>query len=972
MLNKEQKKAIEEITKPLLVIAGPGTGKTNTIVEKIDYLIKEKGMMPDEILALTFTDKAALEMSKRVELVSGEVFCAKTFHSFALEIIEEYEKKIPQIDRDFTLINEAESLLFFYENLDEFKLSSIEVQNNRIQLAYDMVSSISKMKDYGITLKELERLDMKIQQKMDLLTIYSKYEQFKKKKNYLDFGDLLLLLLECLRKEDQILEELRERYKYILIDEFQDTNKVQFEIATLLCKEGNIMAVGDQKQSIYGFRGANYGNFELFTAAFPDYEEIVLHQTYRPSQKIMEGINLLIKDQGREEEILTRGSDSEGELVLGVCKDESSQEAFILSKLLEFKKRGKDKKTAILCRKKSELLSISRFLKENGISHHVINSSGLFKQEIVKEIMMILKIVLSPKEANVEIFKVLGTLPLRKETIRRISRKASLREKSIYNVLCETIESVSEFKDECKVVEDFCSRLLGLIALRDSKVHIFKLVHEVVIEFSFYQRVHFSGDMDSLNAVNDFVRFSKRYSEIYDDDLERFLGVCEMSELLDITYSESEIEVSSDITLMTLHQSKGLEFDNVFIPFLNERRFPSTFRSSFFDLPFAQDRNGFLEEEKRLFFVGVSRAKENLYLCNVEKFSENKGFSKPSPLLRPLEIFEKQRFEKNIYSDLLSSSDLIKQEILQRIRQAVFENKFEMAKNDVELLSQLFEKSNDLRNFMEKKHPDYETYKKRLVSPEKEALMINPSDFVYSVSQLQMYDTCPRKYLYGYIYKIPTPSRHYFDFGTTIHTVFELLIPDLEAGMDKVMAYAKGVELLRKHWISKAYESVSQEKDYFELALKSISSFIEKDISLREEERKTLKREERFNIDLDGKKVIGVIDRVDELGSGLEVIDYKTSNSMENEDSLKDNIQLYVYAQAVKKQMGKYPEKISLWYTTHDKIVSVPFQDLNAEGIDTKIKGLIDQIESGNFAPKPTFFACKFCDFNRICDKANK
>lgn len=972
MLNDQQLKALKEVDKPLILVAGPGTGKTTVIAEKINYLINEKKVSAEEILALTFTDKAANEMSTRVESSYNVSFNAKTFHSFALELIEELYSKIPNIDKNFILIDEANILLYFYENINNFKFSSVKIGNNYSNIASELKSTILKLKDFGISLKNLDKLEFSdIQTKIDIITIFSKYEQYKKDNNYLDFSDLLLSIRDLLSENSEVLSEIKSRYKYILVDEFQDTNKLQLEILNLL-SDSNITVVGDQKQSIYSFRGSNYENWNLFKEYFKNYSIIYLNENYRSSISIINTVNKLTLDLADKKEILDGNVNEEGVSELIECEDEFSQADFIVSRILELKESNPDKRIGILARRKSELNHISKELDNNKIKYSMSQSEDIFDNEVLKTIFNSLAVIINPKQSNQELFHLLNETELRKQTIKNISRKSSFKEKSIYNVL-KTEENFSDFMSERKVVRDFFNDVEHLISLKESKTSIVDIIKEIIIRLKLYQKAEFSKNFKSISSLNNFIKFTQNFQKIYrTNDISRFYQVCILANSIGVI--NDDIIEDSNLELMTIHQSKGKEFDIVFIPFLNDRRFPSPHKTSLFETPFDIKKKDYLEEEKRLFFVALSRAKESLYLSYVKKFSENKNISKKSNLVELVEDTLNRKYydKKPNYFDL-TPSEKVKVEVFERIKKSIISNHFDLAKKDIELLEQIFEKNNSLKNYINEKHPDYDKYKQKILDSEKEPVDFDAKSNVYSVSQIQTYETCPRKYLYQYVYKVPSISKHYFDFGTSMHKVFELLVDDFDDNnLSDDELYIKGSNLIQKYWISEGYESAEQEKEYYELSFDILRSFIERERELRKNKREIVQKEQKFDIEIEGKKLMGFIDRIDQTSSGYEVIDYKTSNSMETEKNLVNNLQLYVYGEAVKTMRSAYPDKVSLWYLKQNEIRSISFKEINYDLLKTKLVENIREIERKNFKAKPSFMACKFCDFNKICPKAKR
>lgn len=971
MLNLEQKKAVEILDMPVIVIAGPGTGKTAMICEKINYLF-EKGLSENEILALTFTQKAAKEMSSRVEIISGKMFSAKTFHSFALELIEEFQNEFSELDLDYKLIEEMNSFIFFIENLESFNIKSVQIKNNHTSVAQDLESAVLKLKEFGVKISDIDKISFQNELvKEDVLNAYKKYEEFKRKNNFLDFSDILLYFLEVLQKNPKVRNEIKSRYKYILVDEFQDTNKVQLEILKLIADE-NITIVGDRKQSIYSFRGAFYENFTEFKKHFISFEEIFLHENYRASKAVLESINNYIANFSSKEEILLSNIAIEGEVKVVETNDEELQAKFLFEKIKEIRKSNTDASIAILCRRKSELREISSKFKFYGIKHNSLQVLSFFNQEIIKELIVFMKIVNSPIDSNNEIFSYLQNSGLRFETVKTISRKATLKEKSIYNVLDEN--ALTEYEAEMLLIKSIKENIDHLINLKKTNISLESLIYEIISKLNLYQKSLAFENLENVFLLNKFLDFTKNFNNTYkNSSLQKFIQICELSKNSDILMHE-EIDSSalSKVTLLTIHQAKGKEFDFVFMPYLNDRKFPAQFMQSRFPLSFDVSRDKFLEEEERIFFVGLSRAKLGSYFSYVKRYSDNKFDSKPSGFLSNLNI------SKIIFNDTkndfvkLTTSDNIKLELIKKINSALISNQFEEAKTNIEIMKSLFSKK-DLNAFINPQiNKTAIEYERKIKAESFENVLIKKETQVYSVSQLKMYESCPRKYLYGYIYKIPISSKHFFDFGTSVHSVLENLISMFDSNSKEALEQ-NGIMLLHKHWISKGYENSTQEKEYFEKGIDAINAFIKKEIELRKNKREIVALEKEFLIEVNGKKIIGYIDRIDKVeGKEYEIIDYKTSNSMETLDSLNENLQLYVYAIALKELYQNYPSKVGLWYLVHDKLVQTSIDLKNIDKIKDKIKELIEGIESNNFVAKPSFFNCTYCDFCNICNFSNK
>jgi DNA helicase-2/ATP-dependent DNA helicase PcrA len=976
-LNEKQKKAIQIINKPLVIIAGPGTGKTTLITKKISHLINNNKINEENILGITFTNKSASQISQRVEIETSKPFFAKTFHQFCLEIIEDYQNHIPHIDKNYTLIDETNQLLFFLENLEEFNLSSIQIKNNISQIANELQSTISKLKDFSISLSDFENLIKNPQSKkdfpylnksqsnissmMDMFIAYSKYEIYKNKNNFIDFGDIHLYVKELLLNNPKIKEELSDKYKYILIDEFQDTNQIQLEIIKQI-SNNNITIVGDQKQSIYEFRGANFENLSLFKKQFPTHQIIYLDENYRSSKEVLENINKLTQNFASKEELLKPNSKEKGQTQLIEAQNENSQNTSATENINKIIKKDPNATIGILFRRKSELKIFSSYLKDLGIEHKADEAISFFELGIIKSIINQCHIINNPHESDSLVFKLLLDYGVRPQTMQALLRLSSFKKKSLYDILAKN--DIKNYEDEKDLIKQIIDKIKCLINQKNSKISLYDLIIQIIYEFNNYKNAIENNNKENINAINKFVEFVSKYIETYKKhNLSRFLQICEHTKSLNISY---EIENESQkIELLTIHASKGKEFDHVIIPYLNERRFPSNFKRTKFEI-FNEDKEKFLNEEKRLFFVAISRAKSTIQLLYVKKYDDNKLDSNPSVFLDILKL-KKQPFSKETPRLNLNKEDEIKLEIINKIKNFIFENQYDLAQAEINLLKDLFSKK-DLNYYMKKSsHPQYDYYSKLTNDSKKEDIKFDPKQKIYSVSQLQTYASCPKKYLYQYVYKIPTTSKHYFDFGTTMHNVLEDMITQIPK-FSKEALYSKAISLLSQQWISKGYLNAKQEKEYFQLGIESIKKFIDKETELQKSGIKTISTEEKFILDFENKKIMGFIDRIDKDDKGYCIIDYKTSNSTQTQASLKDNLQLYVYSLAIEKKYGKIPSSVGLWYLIHDQIISIDPSKINSEELKKTIRETIKEIENLNFSAIPSHFSCKFCDYNQICD----
>ena len=591
-LNKEQKEAVLYNDGPLLVLAGAGSGKTKVLTTKIAYLIEEKDVSPYEILAITFTNKAAKEMKDRVFSLVGDVakyIQISTFHSFGLRLLRENCEKLGY-DSNFVIMDTDDSLSVIKRILKEFNYDPKQYNPRAIR------NKISSCKNFLMTPKEYEKYATSEFEKV-VLEVYKKYVEKLKSNNSVDFDDLLILPIKLFKEHPSILERYQERFKYILIDEYQDTNEAQYILTKYLsAKYKNIMVVGDIDQSIYGFRGANYKNILNFEKDFKDTKTILLEQNYRSTGTILQASNDVIKNNKERKPKKLWTENGDGEKIKYYRSFNNRDEAqYAIRKIKEL--HNKDvpyKEMAILYRTNAQSRVLEEeFLREN-LPYRVVGNVYFYNRKEIKDLISYLKLIHNDKD-NVSLMRVINTpkrgIGLR--TIDKLSAKADSENKSIY----EVIESGKE-KEFKNIIEDLkrVSENVTLTELIDKVLDTSGLREELEKEKTLESEIR-------LENLEEFKSITKSFEEREGlISLEDFL--LEISLVSDVEeYKEDDNRVS----LMTIHSVKGLEFDYVFIVGLEEGIFPHI--NSLME-------NHELEEERRLCYVAMTRARKDLFLVN--------------------------------------------------------------------------------------------------------------------------------------------------------------------------------------------------------------------------------------------------------------------------------------------------------------------------------------------------------------------
>lgn len=594
-LNKEQLEAVKCTEGPLLVLAGAGSGKTRVLTTRIAYLIKEKNISPDNILAITFTNKAAREMKNRVLDMIGPIaynMQISTFHSFGLTVLKKHYDKLGY-KSNFTILDSDDVLTIIKKIIKDMKLDPKIYNPKAIR------NSISSAKNELIKSDEYSKyVGNDYEEKVE--NIYKKYQNKLVINNSVDFDDLLMLPILLFNDYPLVLKEYQELYKYILIDEYQDTNEAQYILTKMISsKYKNICIVGDPDQSIYMFRGSNYRNILNFETDYKDARVISLEENYRSTPNILNIANDIIKNNKKRKEKKLWTNNEEGLKVKYHKADNEKDEAYyVVDQVKKLLSNGVDKEDmAVLYRTNAQSRVLEDcFLKEN-IPYKVIGSFYFYNRKEIKDLIAYLKLIYNEKDDN-SLIRIIN-VPKRGiglKTIEKLSNKASLSRTSIY----DTISSGKELEFKTLIEElRKISNNISLTELVDLILDKSGIKQELISEKTLEADIR-------LENLEEFKTITKNFEEKNGIiSLEDFL--VEISLVSDIEEHKNNKDV---ITLMTIHSSKGLEFKYVFIVGLEEGIFPH--RNSLTD----QEQ---IEEERRLCYVAITRAKKFLYLVNAKK-----------------------------------------------------------------------------------------------------------------------------------------------------------------------------------------------------------------------------------------------------------------------------------------------------------------------------------------------------------------
>ena len=597
-LNKNQRKAAEKIEGPVLILAGAGSGKTRTVTYRIAHMIKEKNISPLNILALTFTNKAAREMKERAEELIGEEnsynLVVSTFHSFAVRILKTYSERIGY-GRNFNIYDVDDQKSIITKIKKEMNIKD-DIAPGRI------ANRISKLKEDGVGLDEVSRqLDLKISANRLFYDIYKKYDEVLKANNAMDFSDLLLNARRLL-DDKYVLDIIQNRYQYIVVDEYQDTNNIQYEIINLIAaKYRNICVVGDEDQSIYAFRGANIENILNFEKDYPDAYTIKLERNYRSTKRILDTANELIRNNksSKGKKLWTDGSEGE-KIKIFNAKTPYDEAEFIVKEIKAKSKSGVDyKDMTILYRTNAQSRVLEEKLLEGNVPYKIYGGMQFFQRKEIKDILAYLNL-LNNRNDNHNFYRIIN-VPKRsigEKTLEKIAEIANERNIPMLDAL--------QFVDETNIrgavkntLKDFYNMIQGIYLSLD-ELSVKEVFDEVITKTKYFDSIEDNKEDRVKNIeelLNSIIELEKRNPHI---------SLADYLDMVSLTASTDEMEENENfVKLMTIHSSKGLEFDYVFIAGMEDGLFPScSFESSEEDI----------EEERRLCYVAVTRAKKELYI----------------------------------------------------------------------------------------------------------------------------------------------------------------------------------------------------------------------------------------------------------------------------------------------------------------------------------------------------------------------
>jgi len=1010
-LNKEQLEAIQYGEGPLLIIAGAGTGKTTVITERIKYLITSGLAKPSEILALTFTEKAAKEMEERVDIAMPLGYTQmwiSTFHSFCDRVLRDKAIHIG-LDPKYKLMTEAGAIMLLRKNLFKLELKYFLPLGNPNKFLDGMIKHFSRLKDEDVAPSEykewvqrckgakVQSAREEIEKYEELANAYKNYEEIKIKEGVMDFGDLITNTLRLFRNRLNVLKEYQQRFKYILVDEFQDTNFSQNELVLLLAGEKkNLTVVADDDQAIYRFRGAAVSNVIQFRKRVAKAKIVVLTKNYRSTQEILDKAYQLIQnnnpdrleikekidkrlkamrdlgemgDKGNMGDIRFIHADrveNEAEAVaeeikkLSVASYQSSEKAKHLrggvapqsnaagtSDVPPAAHPGGEvysyKDIAILVRANNHADSFIRALARHGIPHQFLGPGMLYKQPEVKDLIAYLQ-VLANFEDSVAMYRVLvmEIFNLSGRDLAAINIFAKKNNLSLFEA-CEKVEKISlseKAKETLIKIVKMIHRHLDLIKRETAGQIIYYFLEDTGL---LKKLTEYKTTADERKANNIAKLFDKL--KTYEVDHED-ASVPAVVDWINLSMELGESPLASDIdwtendavNILTIHSSKGLEFPVVFLVNLVTQRFPTTERKEQIPIPeglikeILPEGDYHLEEERRLFYVGVTRTKDKLYLTAADYYGEGKRERKISPFVYETLGEEAVSSQSSAISPQLS----------------------------------IFDFKSPIQD-----QPPATSHPARHAS-QGEAGRQPPVTYL-SYSQIETFNVCPLQYKYRYLLRIPTPPSAATNFGSIVHETMRDFYQRAIAGQKPTKDDL--LKILDENWSPVGYSSKAQEERLKTEGQKILAGYYQKSYDPKKLPKAL---EQIFSVKISPMlKIGGKIDRIDLNESGIEIIDYKTGKSSAKKD-VENDFQLTVYALVATSGILELTGILEKIYKPEDVKISFYFFDNQEKVIGTRTKEQLEQakkdliqkaeeISKSEFSPTPGKM-CDFCDYKLLCE----
>ncbi len=953
-LNQHQVSAVKHNKGPLLVIAGAGTGKTTVITRRIAWLITEKKVAPSNILALTFTDKAAGEMEERVDKLVPYGYVdtwISTFHAFCDRILRDNSLSAG-LTPNFKVLTQPEEAVFLRERIFALDLDELRPLSDPYKHIPAVIEHFSRLKDdlispktysrfaqeYSVSAKEKEEVSKSLKY-LELAKLYENYQDWLRSADSIDFGDQIMLVTELFCNHPELLSKYQKQFKYCLVDEFQDTNIAQNTLLKLLFgqkeSQHNIFAVGDDDQSIYQFRGAAVQNIMDFRKNWPESKTIVLNQNYRSVQPILDkAYDLIINNNPERLEIAAQidkkliGTGRGSEPEFRMYDDDYFESKSIVEQIISYVEEGdKYGDIAILTRTNNQLDSIIRQLRVARIPFISPSSSGLYDEPIIKLLISFVR-TLSNYDDHVSLYYLATSDVYKVDTGAMTAIISFIRYKNIsFRNALETIndngellqragdnaEGINHLVDDIRTYTEFA---------RDHNVGevIYKWLDESGVLKETLSRaendINAQVELENIAAfyekIKNFIRASDNPNIIsFNDNLKLLMEAGENPSLM-----QADTDINA-VVLSTIHSAKGLEWPIVFLPSLSDDRFPARHRQEVLPVPEklskATGKDIHLQEERRLFYVALTRAKRRLHLSCARKYDNNIRNKKISRFV--IEALGAQIKDKVTGSE---KSIVEKLSLFDSNLQAPIQNRMSVIKKFTHL---------------------------------------NPH-------QIDDYLTCPKKFEYVHVLKVPIITNWQVIYGVVIHNAIGSYFSSKLQG--KTITLDELLKIYQESWKADGFSTHEHEARKKQVGISALIDFYN---NQEKSANRVLAVEEPFEFELEGAKIRGRFDTVMSADSDKMIIDFKTSDVKEMKkgiERVKKSTQMQIYALAGEGADGRRP-RVALHFVESGIVSEYCFTDKEAEKIKKKILKAAEGINRRDFVATPGVNQCRWCAYKDIC-----
>lgn len=919
-LNTAQQAAVKITDGPVLVVAGAGTGKTRVIVERIIQLI-ETGVTPESILALTFTEKAAGEMLDRVADASGSLTLdttIATFNGFGGELLQTYGNDYGL--GSLRLLGDTGQLVFLREHLDEFELDYFAPVSNPSGQLENLAAYVSLLKqqlvqpaDYANYAKDLPASDeaeqLEKQKHQELARFYETYLSICRREQVIDYDDQIFLSIELLQHRPNVLKALQERYRYILVDEFQDTNPMQSRLIDLLAgKTSNVFVVGDDDQSIYGWRGATLANILEFTKRYPQAKEITLIENYRSTQAILDAAYRLIQyNNPHRLEVMNkldkRLRATEGKGAAPRLQHFGTYEAELAWVARDIKRRldagQKPESIAVLARRNQGVQKTHEALELHDVPHAVAGiSNDIYTQPAVKQIIEALKAVADPSD-DLALFHTLSG-PLFRMEMTELAHLSAQAQRA-HESLGETITTSDN--DQLKLAlatitnwrEQSREQSAGTIA------------YTIITDSGWKQKLYAQAEQDMV-IFTEVQALSKFFATL--KEFERAAGVPSVQNYVvnlptlmatGTGFDDPTLDISDTmVNVLSVHRSKGLEWDTVYIVDCTESSFPLRAHGASLKVPMEllanpTEADEHMAEERRLMYVAVTRARQEIIMS----YADRHGSSTPRKPSRFLN------------------------ELLGREPNETAEE--ETGQTSLELFSP----------------------RATATTIQLPTSMLQNDRFVLSVSQIECWLRCPQDFYYKYVLSMPLPPAPQLVYGSLIHGVIERIHRGRMIGAAPTLAQL--TQDVVSNLPQAGYDSKRSRERAHAQAVKTVKLVYERFM----QDELPIETELPFKLELSGLPLTirGRIDAVYSLSNGVEIRDFKTGTSVRTVEQAKSRVsasqQLTLYALAWRELRGEMPTKLSLDFVETSQAYGIKKQPKSLETLHAKLSQMIQDLQAG-------------------------